>query len=844
MPANSNPMQLTMELFSCQQQASSAMMEAQRLRSSGDVDGALRAQRREIETWKKAWELVRKIRELGPSPLEPGTFVQPLRNALFIAADLEWSLGNRDGSEALREEAMELARQHQGESDVMRARRERASGRAFAGRFNEALDDYGVVFEYFQKHDLVGDALRSAVDQAGLYEWLGDYERALATLEKAEAIVPVAKARVAADPDALKALEGSVTVREAQTQLLNAFGLVHRARGDYARARPYFEQVLERQGATGAGPAVEYQLALCDVRGGQPREGLAALRRIEPAFRAHGLLRPKLGVVLKLQAEALLQLDEPEQALALLDEAIADLRQYADLDSQWRLEELRARTLAALKREDESLDAWMSAAATVDDLHSSPLGYRLDSTYLRDKIPFFQAAIATAQKAQRAPECLRFMEMVKARSLAASLGAPRGTQPTGSDLESEFRELSARIDALEYHAWQGGASAVEERSRLLANRARVLERLHQADPRWRNLSTPPVLDVEALVKSLAERRQALLSLFRTPERVTAVLINGGTISVGARPLEKETIEALDEHDRNLQRSTAEIDSLIFDVSEELGVMADDLVPEDLLGAALTADSLVVAPHGAFHLLPWACLLLEDRRLFEHCPVGVVPSAATARLLLEDPAPRPHLAAIGAPDYSELPALDRLESVDAAAQEIYAAYEKSGRTLGTHLRGEQATEPAFWDLARRDEGGILLAICHGRADVEDPLSSALLLADSKVDMAEIARSRIRYDEVVLGACSTGWRPQAVGEVQLVGDEVLSLPGAFLEAGARSVLVSIPPADDDVTAEFLRRYFEFRLEEGPLRALQGTQLAMQRQTGIAPSLWVGFSLYGTS
>ena len=62
--------------------------------------------------------------------------------------------------------------------------------------------------------------------------------------------------------------------------------------------------------------------------------------------------------------------------------------------------------------------------------------------------------------------------------------------------------------------------------------------------------------------------------------------------------------------------------------------------------------------------------------------------------------------------------------------------------------------------------------------------------------------------MLSACSTGWRPQAAEHIELTGDDILGLPSALLEAGARSIVVSIPKAIDDVTREFMVAYHRRR------------------------------------
>jgi len=118
-----------------------------------------------------------------------------------------------------------------------------------------------------------------------------------------------------------------------------------------------------------------------------------------------------------------------------------------------------------------------------------------------------------------------------------------------------------------------------------------------------------------------------------------------------------------------------------------------------------------------------------------------------------------------------------------------------------------------------------------------------MSDAKVDAAEIARTRLGYDEVILSACSTGYRPTRVGGIVLSGDDILGLPGAFLEAGTRSVLVSITPVRDDVALQFMTIYHEQRASgKTPLPALQATQKMLLADKYFDPAMWIGLTVYG--
>jgi CHAT domain-containing protein len=252
----------------------------------------------------------------------------------------------------------------------------------------------------------------------------------------------------------------------------------------------------------------------------------------------------------------------------------------------------------------------------------------------------------------------------------------------------------------------------------------------------------------------------------------------------------------------------------------------------------------VIPHGALHLLPWAALPWRGQRLFERLPVSVLPNLACLTALQGGFTNPPQAAILGAPDYARV----GLTSLDGAREELRTVaeiYTDSAGLIGKPLTGAAATEPAFWELTRAPQarGAILHLACHARFENEEPQHSALQLADGQVDVAEISAARLNFEEVILSGCNTGQRALKVQGVELTGDDILGLPGAFLEAGVRSVLVSIPPASDSAAIRFMALYHEERSAgRTPLCALRTVQVSMLAE-GLHPiDTWIGFTLYG--
>jgi CHAT domain-containing protein len=124
--------------------------------------------------------------------------------------------------------------------------------------------------------------------------------------------------------------------------------------------------------------------------------------------------------------------------------------------------------------------------------------------------------------------------------------------------------------------------------------------------------------------------------------------------------------------------------------------------------------------------------------------------------------------------------------------------------------------------------------HARADDEDGVLTA----------EEIASLDLRGVEwAVLSACDTG-----VGEVQ-AGEGVLGLRRAFQVAGARTVIMSLWPVDDEDTRRWMTGVYQRRFARGmstveAVREATLGQLRRRRQAGLSthPFYWGGFIAAG--
>lgn len=270
-----------------------------------------------------------------------------------------------------------------------------------------------------------------------------------------------------------------------------------------------------------------------------------------------------------------------------------------------------------------------------------------------------------------------------------------------------------------------------------------------------------------------------------------------------------------------------------------------------------AADILISPHRSLHLVSWPAMKRDGRRLLESAAVALTPSL-WSHLLLEPASARPSgIVAFGAPDG---PVAEVLGWLPGAEQELAYAVEVfvDAGLASTAIVGPAATEQAFIDAVTRPTapGTVLHLACHattgsdgwvgGRPFLDgpaDPLSAALVLTNGTISADELRRRALPFSEVVLGACSTGWRPTSVGEVELLADTALGLVASVIQAGASSVIASLPPAFDHAARDLLHQYHLNRIAGSPpASALCRAQASLLAAGRHAAASLVGFVAFG--
>ncbi len=196
---------------------------------------------------------------------------------------------------------------------------------------------------------------------------------------------------------------------------------------------------------------------------------------------------------------------------------------------------------------------------------------------------------------------------------------------------------------------------------------------------------------------------------------------------------------------------------------------------------------------------------------------------------------PRMLAIGDPASGWVP----MPRLSAAAQE--AAVLGDVYPGSTIWRGGAATEARFY--AAVGQHNVLHMATHGLLLRSMPEATSLLLADGQghdglLTVAEIVAllDLSGYYAVVLSACQTSVAADA-------RRDLTSLTGAFLMAGAPSVIGSLWHVDDASTAALMLTFYAQMVDLGPGEALRQAQLALRAEAGTRhPFFWSPFVLWG--
>jgi len=284
---------------------------------------------------------------------------------------------------------------------------------------------------------------------------------------------------------------------------------------------------------------------------------------------------------------------------------------------------------------------------------------------------------------------------------------------------------------------------------------------------------------------------------------------------------------------------------------------------------ISARRLLILPDGPLHGVPFAALPLRDQAprelLVDRFVISSAPSLAVALrpaqkpayqamrvAVVSDPVYTPDdrrltLAAQGASRYRGAGEFsDRLARLPYSAIEARAVARSFDAANVIELAGFDATVQRVMSLPSRDLA-VLHFATHAVVREDAPEESALFLSEFAADgtpqpedrltAEDISRSGLRADVVVLSGCATG------DGRELRGEGVLGLTYGFLANGSDTVIASLWPVEDALTARFMKEFYAAYRSSGRVAdALRAAQLRTRDTTG--PTVWSSFVVRASS
>ncbi len=666
-------------------------------------------------------------------------------------------------------------------------------------------------------------------------------------------------------------------------QLANDLGLVAMQADDLAAAAERFHQA-ERIRRDQAPKSLDLAYTLHNLGSvAAQRESVAAARRhFDNALALFEELAPgslHQAQTLNDLGKVGLDLDEVEAAAADYRRALAIAERLAPGSGQeavaahglgaaqlrrgqpQRAAELFARALDALDTQSEQLGSSRGVSeftATYAEYYRDPLDLLAGRGELAEAFHVVERYRARG-----------FLALLAERDLALLAELP-------AELYEERRSARAEIDRVTADLASLAADApTEEVDRLhrelraaRGQQGEIERRIRVAAPRLGELRYPQPLDLAA-ARAALDPGTLLLSYAIGAE-------HSWLFAVGPAPGEVEVFR-LAVSEAALGDQVQRLRDLLEQSRREASFRRQAAALSELLlapaAAALDrAERLTILPDGPLHGLPFAALAepgtAGERYLVEARPVHVVTSATVFAQLKKRRRPRAEVRVVGfgdpvypgsasATEEAVSIATRRglaLAALPASRDEVLSLRRLYPDTSRIYL-GTEATEAAVKSLG--SEASIVHFACHGLADADSPMDSALALSipatwregeDNGLLQAWEIFEQVRLDAdlVTLSACRS-----ALGR-ELAGEGMLGLTRAFQYAGARSVLASLWSVSDATTAVLMERFYR-QLRDGRTHAeaLRRAQVSFLRQPlniegqevdASYPFYWAAFQLFG--
>ncbi len=303
------------------------------------------------------------------------------------------------------------------------------------------------------------------------------------------------------------------------------------------------------------------------------------------------------------------------------------------------------------------------------------------------------------------------------------------------------------------------------------------------------------------IKSLTDDSNCLLQWYITGENILAFIVSADEMVKVWQSSKDDRNQLIDTLNKYLQLyySKEGKKEWMTQLPDLLQTFVDTLHINDIVSLIPeTCQRLIIIPHWFLHILPIHALPINNNYILQDkYDIQYAPSCQLLKITKQRPLNQlTNFFALQNPTkdliFTDLEV--NIISTLFNQKEIIAKDKATKNTVTTHLK---ASESHCYHFS-----------CHGSFNPNNPLESALLLANKdELTLGEIFELDLKKSRlVVLSACETG-----LIDLNSISDEYIGLPAGFLFAGSSSVVSSLWTVSDLSTSLLMMKFYEIILDK---------------------------------
>lgn len=585
-------------------------------------------------------------------------------------------------------------------------------------------------------------------------------------------------------------------------------------------------------------------------------------------FDAQCLIARSIRVTL-IMAEALIAIGQSadiERAIKLCKNALMQARQHNLQEEVYKGYHLLGRLLYLQGDLIKAKRYYKASIAQVERILEC-LTFDLSSTFLHTTWKLYEDMIALCLQRSQFDRAFSYLEQARSTALRQHLRRKKISQEHIKDVhvygdatlsskatdlrlqqelnewQERYRQYSALLaDTATLEAFAFDQKTIEQALRNCeAKLSELFERQHLAQtaistPLQRKLKVSGgsyFVDIAKLRQQL-EPNQCLLAYFIHKEKLVVFILTAESL------ITQEVSGATEHLERLLPLLYAHLDPAGWSDVQHPPQNAIRRLLQKLYNLLITSivnkllphiDTLTIVPYGMLHGLPFHALYDGSQFLIERFQVSYLPASSL----------------LSSKDHQKASSLTTSNKAPLVLG--YAGNGNAHRTLdeanmlSQMLEGECYLEQdaTIAHLIAEASGRPLIHIAtHGRARLDAPHFSSVLLADGQFNAIDAFQLDVKECQLVtLSGCETG--KSLIGG----GDEQLGLGRAFLAAGAKSLVMSLWPVEDEATNILMQCFYQGLLRgETKAEALRNAQCSLLQQSSLYahPYFWAAFRLVG--